>query len=208
MSTTPLTTPPRTPPMSASNEADPDQLQVAREQGEAYHRALNAMLEESGGVVERAGEYTVVLVQEGAEGMYGLHDGELVWHEAAEGANGHLEVAVADAADGRFVPGLEVTATVLRGDRPLFTAHLPFLWHPFLHHYGANVRIPGEGAYTVQVRIEPPAFMRHDPVNGKRYAEPVDVTFTDVTFRPGRKPSPEAGPRGEDASYYAPPGER
>ena len=133
--------------------------------------------------------------------MYELADGRLVWREAAEEANVHLEIAVADAADGRFVPALDITLTVLDGDRELFTTTMPFLWHPYLYHYGTNAKVPGEGPYTVRVRIEAPTFMRHDPVNGKRYAEPVQVLFEDRRFTPGRKPSPDAQPRGADTGY-------
>jgi hypothetical protein len=43
--------------------------------------------------------------------------------------------------------------------------------------------------------------MRHDPVNGKRYEQPVEVVFEDVPFIPGRKPSPDAQPRGADTGY-------
>jgi hypothetical protein len=46
-----------------------------------------------------------------------------------------------------------------------------------------------------------PTFMRHDPDNGKRYAEPVQVLFEDRRFTPGRKPSPDAQPRGADTGY-------
>jgi hypothetical protein len=196
-----MTTDARTPPMEASNEAEPDQLKIAYAQGAAYRAALAAMNEESGATSRFAGDYLVAFVQENAEGMYSLDDGELVWHEAPEGANVHLEIAVADAADSRFVPGLDITLTVLDGDRELFTTPMPFLWHPYLYHYGANAAVPGEGPYTVRVRIEPPTYMRHDPINGKRYAEPVDVEFPDRVFKPGRKVSPDARPRGADTSY-------
>ncbi|MDT0276139.1 iron transporter [Blastococcus goldschmidtiae] len=154
------TTPAAAPPMEKSNEAEPDQLDVARRQGDAYGAAVQAMAEEDGAA--------------------------------------HIEVAVADLADGRFVPGLDVTVTVQDGDRELFSQQAPFLWHPFLHHYGFNAKVPGEGPFTVAVRIEPPSWMRHDPRNGKRYADPVDVVFADVGFEPGRKPSPEASPRGPE----------
>jgi hypothetical protein len=190
-----MSTPSSTPPMGSSNEADPDQLDVARAEGAAYRRALEAMREESGAVVKRAGEFVVVLVQEDAEGMYALEDGRLVWHEAPEDANGHLEIAVADAADGRFVPALDITVTVSRDGRPVLDTRLPFLWHPFLYHYGTNFTMPGAGEYDVRVHIDPPTFMRHDPVNGKRYEQPVEVDFPAVRFEPGRKPSPDASPR-------------
>jgi hypothetical protein len=194
-----VTTEPHTPPMEASNEAEPAQLRIARAQGDTYAQALRAMDEESGAVTQRAGDYLVAFVQENAEGMYELVDGRLVWREASEEANAHLEIAVADAADGRFVPGLDIAVTVLEGDRELLTTTVPFLWHPYLYHYGTNARVPGEGHYTVRVRIEAPAFMRHDPVNGKRYEQPVELVFDDLRFKPGRKPSLEAQPRGPDA---------
>jgi hypothetical protein len=69
-----MTTEPSTPPMAASNEAEPDQLDVARAEGGAYARALQAMDEESGAVTRRAGAYLVAFVQENAEGMYELED--------------------------------------------------------------------------------------------------------------------------------------
>ena len=50
----------------------------------------------------------------------------------------------------------------------------------FKAYYGTNARIPGEGPYTVRVHIDPPSFMRHHPVNGKRYADPVTVVFEDL----------------------------
>ncbi|HET9559038.1 MAG TPA: hypothetical protein VFS70_18010 [Actinomycetota bacterium] len=50
-----MTTEPTMPPMAASNEAEPDQLDVARAEGGAYARALEAMDEESGAVTRRTG---------------------------------------------------------------------------------------------------------------------------------------------------------
>jgi thioredoxin-like negative regulator of GroEL len=118
--------------MSASNEAEPDQLDVARVEGGTYAQALEAMDEESGAVTQRAGDDLVAFVQENAEGTDELDDGRLVWREAAEEANVHLEIAVADAADGRFEPAVDVTLTLLDGDEELFSTTLPFLWHPYL----------------------------------------------------------------------------
>ena len=84
--------------------------------------------------------------------------------------------------------------TLLEGDRELFTTAMPFLWHPYLYHCGTNARVLGEGPYTVRVRIEPAAFMRQDPVNGKRYERQVEAVFEDPRFTPGRKPSRDAQP--------------
>jgi hypothetical protein len=184
------------PPTRPSNEADPGQLGIATGEGDAYGQALRAMDRESGATVVAAGEYLVAFVQEEAEGMYGLDGGELVWHESPDDANAHLEIAVADAADGRFVPGLDVRLTLADGGRELLRTPMPFLWHPFLYHYGANVRVPGPGPYLVRAVIEAPTFMRHDPVNGRRYGARVQADFPDQSFTPGRKTSPDARPRG------------
>lgn len=187
------------PPMAPSNEATARQLGIARGEGDAYGRALEAMAKEDGAAVSRAGDFVVAFVNEKAEGMYDLDGDRLVWREAAEDANVHLEVAVADAGDGRFVPQLMVQVEVARDGRSVLSAELPFLWHPFLHHYGANASVPDEGPYDVTVEVSRARFMRHDPVNGRRYGEPARVRFDGVHFETGRKPSPQAQPRGSAA---------
>jgi hypothetical protein len=62
-----MTTPPGTPPMGASDEAEPDQPGVARAEGDADTRALQAMDQESGAVTPGAGDDLVAFVQEPAE---------------------------------------------------------------------------------------------------------------------------------------------
>ena len=194
-----MTSPTTDPPAQASNEASTDQLAVARAEGDAYAEALKSMAVEDGAALERAGDYLVAFVNEEAEGMYERTGDQLVWREAAERATTHLEVAVADGADGRFVPGLGVHIDVESEGVKLISADLPFLWHPFLYHYGVNAQLPGTGPYNVTVTISAPDFMRHDPVNGRRYAEPVTARFPEVEFASGRKVSPDAQPRGEAA---------
>lgn len=169
---------PTMPPMTPSEESTPAQLDLGRQQGDAYGAALQGMNEESGADVRRAGEYEVAIVVENAEGMWHLDSDELHWVEPGD-ANAHVEVAVRDAADGRFIPGLTVTVTLTGPDgAEVGTRQQPFLWHPWLYHYGRNWRVPGEGDYRVRVQIAPPTFMRHDRVNGQRYALPVEVEFT------------------------------
>jgi Fe2+ transport protein len=201
-----MSTPGANPPMRDSNEANSEQLAVARREGDTYGRALQAMAAEEGALAVHAGDYLVAFVNEKAEGMYELDSGQLVWREAAPDANVHLEVAVADAGDGRFVPGLSIHVDVERDGRPVVSTDLPFLWHPFLYHYGGNAKVPDAGLYDVLVRVAPASFMRHDPVNGRRYAEPVQARFERVPFANGRKASPEAQPRGADAPTAGVPG--
>ncbi|MGH2543066.1 MAG: iron transporter [Ardenticatenaceae bacterium] len=177
------------PPMKASDEATEEQLKMAREQGRAYVHALHEMAHEEAdaGGEQPAGDYIVAYAVEHAEGMYHLKDGQLEWQEPTE-ENAHIEIAVRDAADNRFIPGLNVQVTVLDTQGEEVGTHTqPFLWHPWLWHYGRNWRVPGDGAYTLRVRIDAPDFHRHDKKNGQRYAQPVAVEFENVEIKTGRK---------------------
>lgn len=171
-----------------TSEATATQLDLARAQGEAYGRALKHMTDEvaADGGEQRAGDYLVGYAVEEAEGMYEWVDGGLVWREPGE-ANLHVEVAVRDAGDGRFVPGLRVLATLVDPDgNDLGTHEQPLLWHPMIYHYGRNWTVPADGEYRLRVRIEPATFMRHDEVNGRRFVEAVDVEFEKVKVTRGR----------------------
>jgi hypothetical protein len=66
------------------------------------------------------------------------------------------------------------------GGQELGTHEQPLLWHPMIYHYGRNWATSGDGLYRLRVRVEPPRFMRHDQINGRRFTEPVEVEFTDV----------------------------
>lgn len=176
------------PPMSPdTDEADAQQLSLARQQGEAYGRALEHMtgVVASDGGEQEAGEYQIGYAVEEAEGMYEWDAGELRWREP-DGENLHLEVSVRDRSDGRFVPGVRVLATLITPDgKEVGTHELPLLWHPMLYHYGRNWTVPADGEYTLRVRVDPPTFMRHDETNGRRFIEPVEVEFTGVKVERG-----------------------
>lgn len=180
----------RTPPQVPSDEAKAEQLRLAEEQGDAYGRALGLMTHKvAHGGQTRAGEYLVGWAVEEAEGMYVPQGGKLVWQEPQE-ENAHVEISVRDGADGRFLPGLTVHATLLDPDGNEVGTHLqPFLWHPWIFHYGRNWRVPCDGKYTLRVRIDMPNFPRHDKRNGCRYTEPVEVEFTGVQIQRGCKQS-------------------
>lgn len=178
------------PPERRSEESNREQLELAVRQGDALQEALAAMDEESesGVLVQRAGDYEIGIAVEEAEGMWTRADGgQLEWQNPAD-ENAHVEVCVRDGADGRFVPELDVTVTLVDPDgHEVGTHRQPFLWHPWLYHYGRNWAVPREGEYTIRVRVEPPRFMRHDHENGRRYAEPVEVRFDDVAIETGAK---------------------
>lgn len=171
-----------TPPMKESNEATASQLELARLEGDATGRAVEEMITQvaDDGAEVEAGEYYIAYALEKPEGLYHMKDGALEWQEPADDGL-HIEIAVRDRSDGRFVPGLSVYVTLLDSNDNIIETHEhPFVWHPWLYHYGRNWEIPGDGLYTIRVRIEPPTFPRHDKVNGSRYTEPIEVEFPDV----------------------------
>ena len=85
----------------------------------------------------------------------------------------HFEVSVRDRADGRFVPGLTVHATLIdREGKEVGRHQQPFLWHSWLYHYGRSWTVPGDGSYRLKVCVEPPEFPRHDKINGRCFTEP------------------------------------
>jgi hypothetical protein len=176
--------------MQASDEANQEQLRLAKEQGQAFQKALAHMTQkEAHGAEKPAGDYLVSYAVEHAEGMYHFHEGQLHWQEPQD-ENVHLEIVVRDGADGRFIPGLTVYATLMDSAGRKVGSHLqPFLWHPWLYHYGRNWQVPGDGEYILRVRVEPPHFMRHDKLNGKRFTEPTEVEFAHVKIETGQKKS-------------------
>lgn len=169
-----------------SDEATADQLALAKQQGDAYGQALAAMAQIATVQTKSAGDFTVALVAEKAEGLYMLQGGQLQWTEPGDN-NAHLEVGPRDAGDGRFVPGLDIslTLTTSTGEQ-VGQETMPLIWHPWLYHYGKNWKVPGDGTYHATVTIQPFSGDRHDQTNGKRYAEPVTVEF-DIPITTGQK---------------------
>ena len=185
------------PPMAVSDEADEGQLNLARTQGDALWRAIEAMKIETRHHFRQitASEYIVAYAVEAAEGMYEFKgEKHLQWVEPVR-ENAHIEIVVCDivvcdAADRRFVPGLEVTLTVLDERGAIVGTHRqPYLWHPWLYHYGRNWELPGDGRYTFRIAIAPPRYARHDKRNGDRFKDMVTVEFAGVEIETGQKHS-------------------
>ena len=67
-------------------------------------------------------------------------------------------------------------------------SHLqPFVWHPWLYHYGRNWQVAGEGEYSLKVNIKALDFPGHDEKNGERYGDDVNVEFEGVQINTGQK---------------------
>lgn len=176
------------PPMKVSDEATKEELEMAKNQGKVLGQALNHMLTDvaNDGQEKQVGPYLISYAVEEAEGMYQRRNGELVWQEP-EDENVHVEVAVRDAGDGRFIPGLDVHVRLFDSSGNEVGHHKqPFLWHPWLYHYGRNWQVPGDGEYRLHIHVAAPNFPRHDKKNGRRYAEDVDVEFAAVKIKTGQ----------------------
>lgn len=166
------------------------QQELADEQGRAYRASYEMLMAEDPHAETDVDDYRVTASFEPAEGMYcPFDDGSLRWRTPSEGQNQHFEVIVRDREDGRFLPGLDVHLRLLdRSGQPVVETAVPFIWHPFVLHYGIDGRIPGEGDYTAEVSIPSPRFCRHDQVRGKRYTKDVTVRLGPVHLKPGTKP--------------------
>ncbi|MGE5166289.1 MAG: iron transporter [Sphingobacteriales bacterium] len=175
--------------MKPSEEASRFNLALARAQGTAFAAALKHMatfVAHDGREVEK-GEYLVAYAVEEAEGLYHPARGRLKWHEPTR-ENVHVEIVVRDAGDGRFIPGLKVFATLIDDQgHDIGTHQQPFLWHPWLYHYGRNWKVPGDGIYRLRIRFDAPPFHRHDKLNGRRFLKGAEIEFTDVKIKTGRK---------------------
>lgn len=176
--------------LQPSEEVDERHLDLARQAGDAYLQAVDHMIQEVAETGERkqVGDYIVGFAQEEAEGMYRMDDGNFQWEEPSEDKNCHLEVIIASAAEGRFLPGLNVQATLEEDEgATIGPKEIPFIWHPGLYHYGRNLELPDEGVYTITVEAEPAQWPRHDEKNGDRFTDPVETQFEDIQIETGRE---------------------
>lgn len=167
--------------------------QAAKQQGDAYTQALAMMKQMDVHCETETAEYIITLACEKAEGMYQVQpEGDLQWQIPREHENAHLEIVVRDKEDHRFIPQLAIhISLVTNKGNEVVSKDLPFLWHPFLYHYGADVHIPEAGEYIAHVTIKQPEFGRHDEDKGRRYMETITIALPPVTIHTGRK---EYGP--------------
>lgn len=169
-------------------EDNQKKIALAEQQGKAFSEALDYMKEMDNHAEKEVDDYIISLASEEAEGTYRLQEGELKWNVPEEGFNTHLEVVVRDRKDKRFIPGLKIKGKIYdEGENLIAEKDFPFLWHPFLFHYGAFFKIPKEGNYHVELEIPAPEFHRHDEIKGKRYEKDVKVKMQ-IEMEAGREP--------------------
>jgi len=186
------------PPAAPSDEATADQLQLAREQGQAVDAAVDwyAGHGSVAWAAMGAGEYQITCLLRPTAGSWTQGSGGLQWR--ADSGNASLAVVVQDGADRRLVPGLDVTARVWDATgTPVTATALPYRWGVPVEDYAAGLDLPA-GLLRIRIEIQPPVYWRHDPLNGDRFAKPVFAEFTGLRFDPAR-----ATPPGDPAAAVA-----
>lgn len=162
-------------------------IDLARREGDAVDRPLLDMLRSSavGGSQVRSGDYIVAVAIKPVHGYWEARSGKLLFvrPDDSVGPVAHIDVSIRDMATGRLLPGLKVRATVLNSrKKEIDTYAMPFMWHPWMNHYGLNVPAPGPGRYTIRVRADAPAFRRYGSTALRKFNKPVDVEIRDVRF--------------------------
>lgn len=160
---------------------DERRQELADQQGTAYHDALQQLIDTDAhvGGMQEVQDVIVAFAVTDATGMYVQNaETDLAWKEP-DNANAHLIIAVMDAADNRFLPYLDIDATVFSPeDEQEFD--VPFVWHPYMFHYGRNVEIPENTPIDIRIHVDTPTFDRHDRRQGDRYTSPVEVVFENI----------------------------
>lgn len=162
-------------------------VKLARDEGDAIAQPLTSMLRSAGtsGSQLHSGDYDVAVVVRGAQGAWRAQNKKLSYDEPSTniGPVAHIDVSIRDAATGRFIPGLKVRVTILDSRRREIDTYLvPFMWHPWMNHYGLNVPVPGNGRYTVRVRADAPAFRRYGSTALKKFNKALDVSVRNIRF--------------------------
>ena len=164
---------------------------LARKEGAAVGSSVDRAVRKprSVGYQRRSGDYNVAVIVSHASSFWDMQDGELVYSTPDSGtATYHIDVSIRDVATGRLIPGLNVRATLVNSrKREAGTFVLPFMWHPWMNHYGMNVVVPASGRYTIRVRADAPAFRRYGTGALKKFNRSVDVDVQNVRFVPAAR---------------------
>lgn len=182
--------------MKSRYSADSLKQKARARQGNTYNVALELLENTANNFAQEvAGDYRLTLVCEDAEGAYVLEEitpgnPGLVWRSPLLKENQHIEIAVQDKEDLRFIPYLDVFCRLYNAENKLLGEKLqPFIWHPYLDHYGENWTLHGEGDYFVEVTVKKAKFPRHDETLGDRYKADVQIRFGPLHLIPGRRES-------------------
>ena len=171
-----------TPAAESGNLGREEQIELARRQGKAETAVLDWVLANSGPLTgdARLTEMRIVFAITPAEGWWDKAGGnKLAWHDAPDG-NVHLRIFVADARDGRLLPGLTVHAALIDANGNQQSVPVDFGWYPLINAYGANVPIDTDSRYTLRVTVDPLPPEHRSFFAGDRFGHPAIVEFLPV----------------------------
>ena len=165
---------------------------LSAQAGNAYHNTLKIMYKQANdGRDTVTGDYFIAYALEYSEGYWYSKDSKLVYksdNEMSSDHNAHLEIVARDLKTGRFMHGLNVTATLFDlNKKKIDTKMEMFMWHPWLYHYGENWRVPKAGSYYVHIHIDAPADRRYGKNFGKQFTMPADIDFPNIKIKTGQK---------------------
>ncbi len=146
---------------------------------EKFERLLHFALEEQEFAGHKvAGDFLIAYKADFACWLSYPETGSPIWNSPGKN-NARISIGVFDRDNLHLVHGLDVTVTVFdeRGN-PVGTQKHPFLYRPHHNQYGENWQLPGDGKYTIQVRIEVPE--NHHRWESKTYTSPVTAVFPNV----------------------------
>jgi hypothetical protein len=161
-------------------------MHLARLQGDAYAQAAAHVLSEASGLgaEARVGGYRIGYIARVEAGTETL--GATCEHGDVELGTVSLGVIVRDAADGRFVPGLQVAVTIMEANGSELGCHShALLWHPVAHQYARDWTLPRVVPLRVRVSVASTPLLRRSEIYSDRLAESVEIEFADVMIPSG-----------------------
>jgi len=176
-------------PLSEAMEA---QHALSKKAGDAYSNTLQEMYSQANdGRDTTLNDYVIAYAIEYAEGYWHYEKDKFRYmqeNDMSGKTNAHVEVSVRDAQTGRFMHNLDVTSTLTSEDgKTVDTMKEPFMWHPWLYHYGENWRVPKAGNYNLHIHFLPPAYHRYGKTDGKQFTHAVDIDFKNIIVKTGQK---------------------
>ena len=133
------------------------------------------------------GDYLIAYLVERARELQYLNEGEGPQIEKPQNENAYIGIAVHSASDLHFIKKLIVMVTVI-DEMGTVIGKQQHLYHPRpgLHNYGMNWILPGDGLYSIRVRIETPDLKWGGDMKDNDPPEVVEVEFPHVMIQTGQ----------------------
>jgi hypothetical protein len=165
-------------PLHSGHDWEDDRHFVLKSQDD-FGRLLQFALQEQEFAGHKvAGDFLIAYKADFACWLSYPQTGSPIWNHPGKN-NARISIGVYDRYDLHMIHDLDVTVTVFdEQGHAVGTQKHPFLFRPHHNQYGENWQLPGDGKYTLQVRIDVPETLRH--WEGKEYSSPVIVAFPNV----------------------------